>query len=60
MDVLQLDVSGRPQAWISPREAANLYVCDAVAWTVGEPCLVLGDPFTLASRYWLQSSATLR
>ena len=26
----------------------------------GEPCLVLGDPFTLASRYWLQSSATLR
>ena len=41
MDVLQLDVSGRPQAWISPREAANLYVCDAVAWTVGEPCLLL-------------------
>jgi 5-methylcytosine-specific restriction endonuclease McrA len=41
MDVLQLDVSGRPQAWISPHEAANLYVCDAVAWTVGEPCLVL-------------------
>ena len=23
-------------------------------------CLVLGDPFTLASRYWLQSSKTLR
>ena len=43
MDVLQLDVSGRPQAWISPREAANLYVCDAVAWTVGEPCLVLHE-----------------
>jgi 5-methylcytosine-specific restriction endonuclease McrA len=41
MDVLQLDVSGRPQAWITPREAANLYVCDEVAWTVGEPCLVL-------------------
>ena len=41
MDVLQLDVSGRPQAWISPHEAANLYVCDAVAWTVGEPCLLL-------------------
>ena len=26
----------------------------------GEPCLVLGDPFTLASRHWLQSSAALR
>ncbi|WP_431701106.1 GspE/PulE family protein [Pseudomonas sp. BR20] len=26
----------------------------------GQPCLVLGDPFTLASRHWLQSSATLR
>lgn len=26
----------------------------------GEPCLVLGDPFTLASRHWLQSSKTLR
>ena len=41
MDVLQLDVSGRPQAWISPQDAATLYVCDAVAWTIGEPCLVL-------------------
>jgi 5-methylcytosine-specific restriction endonuclease McrA len=41
MDVLQLDVSGRPQAWISPKDAATLYVCDAVAWTVGAPCLVL-------------------
>ncbi len=26
----------------------------------GEPCLLLGDPFTLASRHWLQSSKTLR
>ncbi|WP_095185082.1 MULTISPECIES: GspE/PulE family protein [Pseudomonas] len=26
----------------------------------GEPCLVLGDPFTLANRHWLQSSKTLR
>ncbi|MGE7814182.1 GspE/PulE family protein [Pseudomonas sivasensis] len=26
----------------------------------GEPCLVLGDPFTLASRHWLQPSKTLR
>ncbi len=41
MDVLQLDASGRPQAWITPREAANLYVCEAIAWTLGAPCLVL-------------------
>lgn len=25
---------------------------------LGQPCLVLGDPFTLASRHWLQSSST--
>ena len=41
MDVLQLDVSGRPQAWITPREAALLYACDAVAWTLGRACHVL-------------------
>lgn len=41
MDVLQLDVSGRPQAWITPKEAATLYASDAVAWTLGEPFLVL-------------------
>jgi 5-methylcytosine-specific restriction endonuclease McrA len=41
MDVLQLDVSGRPQAWISPKEAAVLYASDAVAWTLGQACRVL-------------------
>jgi 5-methylcytosine-specific restriction endonuclease McrA len=41
VDVLQLDVSGRPQAWISPREAALLYASDGVAWTLGSPCHVL-------------------
>ena len=41
MDVLQLDVSGRPQAWIAPREAAVLYACDAVAWTLGDTFQVL-------------------
>ena len=35
MDVLQLDVSGRPQAWISAHEAATLYATDAIAWTLG-------------------------
>lgn len=39
--MLQLDVSGRPQAWITPREAAVLYASDGVAWTLGRPCHVL-------------------
>jgi 5-methylcytosine-specific restriction endonuclease McrA len=41
MEVLQLDVSGRPQAWISAKEAATLYASDAVAWTVGDAFHVL-------------------
>ena len=41
MDVLQLDVSGRPQAWVSLREAATIYACDGVAWTLGDPFRVL-------------------
>lgn len=36
MDVLQLDVSGRPQAWITTKEAAILYASDGVAWTLGD------------------------
>ncbi|HEY6132878.1 MAG TPA: HNH endonuclease [Rubrivivax sp.] len=41
MEVLQLDVSGRPQAWISAKEAAVLYASDAVAWTLGDIFRVL-------------------
>ena len=41
MDVLQLDVSGRPQAWISSKEAAVLYASDGIAWTLGAACQVL-------------------
>lgn len=41
MDVLQLDVSGRPQSWISPREAAVIYALSGVAWTLGDPHVVL-------------------
>ena len=41
MDVLQLDVSGRPQAWMTVKEAAILYACDAVAWTLGDPFHVM-------------------
>ena len=49
MDVLQLDVSGRPQAWISPREAAVLYATDAVAWTLGDTFHVLRGGIQRAS-----------
>jgi 5-methylcytosine-specific restriction endonuclease McrA len=41
VDVLQLDISGRPQAWISSREAAIVYASDGVSWTLGEPFHVL-------------------
>ena len=41
MNVLQLDVSGRPQAWLSTRVAALLYATDQIAWTVGDPFMVL-------------------
>jgi 5-methylcytosine-specific restriction endonuclease McrA len=36
MDVLQLDISGRPQAWMTVKEAVVLYAGDAVAWTLGD------------------------
>ena len=41
MEVLQLDVSGRPQAWISAQEAATLYASNTVSWTLGEAVQVL-------------------
>ena len=41
MEVLQLDVSGRPQSWLSAKDAAILYASDGVAWTLGDPFQVL-------------------
>ena len=41
MEVLQLDMSGRPQSWISAKEAAVIYASDGVAWTLGEAFHVL-------------------
>jgi 5-methylcytosine-specific restriction endonuclease McrA len=41
VDVLQLDVSGRPQAWITAKEAAIVYASDGVAWTLGDAFHVL-------------------
>ena len=41
MDVLQLDCSGRPQAWMTAKEAAVLYASDEVSWTLGDPFRIL-------------------
>ena len=39
--VLSLDASGRILDWISWQEAVCLYVRNAVAWTLGDPCLTV-------------------
>ncbi len=39
--ILSLDAGGRILDWISWQDAACLYVRDAVAWTLGDPCLTL-------------------
>ena len=39
--VLSLDATGRILDWISWQDAACLYVREAVAWTLGDPCLVV-------------------
>ena len=41
-DVLQLDITGLPQAWISVEQAACLVATDAVVWSAGDrPMAVL-------------------
>jgi 5-methylcytosine-specific restriction endonuclease McrA len=39
--LLSLDSTGRILDWISWQDAVCLYVRDAVAWTLGEPCLTI-------------------
>jgi 5-methylcytosine-specific restriction endonuclease McrA len=39
--LLALDAHGHILDWISWQDAACLYVRDAVAWTLGEPCLTI-------------------
>ena len=39
--VLSLDASGRILDWISWQDATCLYVREAVAWTLGDPCLTI-------------------
>ena len=39
--LLSLDAHGRALDWINWQQAACLYARDAVAWTLGDPCLVV-------------------
>jgi len=41
MQILQLDIQGVPQAWLTPNEAATQYATDSVVWTVGDVCSTL-------------------
>lgn len=47
--VLQLDISGIPQDWISVEKAASHYATDSVAWEVGNgPLATLRGGFNIA------------
>ena len=39
--ILQVDITGTPQRWLSPKSAANLMCTDDVAWTHGQIAAVL-------------------
>lgn len=39
--LLSLDAHGRVLDWMSWQDATSLYARDAVAWTLGEPCLTV-------------------
>ena len=41
MQILQLDIQGYPQNWITPQDAAIYYATGSIAWTVGEVCATL-------------------
>lgn len=48
--ILQLDIQGTPQAWISPEEAAKHYATNAVVWELGDtPLLTLRGGWNVAS-----------
>jgi hypothetical protein len=47
--VLQLDMQGTPQAWISVEHAASHYACESVVWFDGEsPLATLHGGFNVA------------
>jgi len=41
MRVLKLDISGVPDSWITPEDAAGYYATGAVAYALGDPMLAL-------------------
>jgi 5-methylcytosine-specific restriction endonuclease McrA len=43
--VLSLDAAARILDWISWQQAACLYVREAIAWTLGDPCLTVHGGF---------------
>ncbi len=48
--VLQLDIQGTPQAWITPEHAASHYATDAVAWFDGDgPLVTLHGGYNVAA-----------
>ena len=47
--LLGLDAHGRALNWMSWQEATCLYARGAVAWTLGDPCLVIHGGFNRAS-----------
>lgn len=48
--VLQLDIQGTPQAWISPEQAALHYATNTVAWEEGQsPLITLRGGMNVAS-----------
>ncbi len=49
--VLQLDIQGTPQAWITPEEAALHYTAGTVVWSVGEtPLMTLRGGFNVQAQ----------
>src|SRR5690606_5178630 len=54
--LLSLDAHGRVLDWMSWQDATCLYARDAVAWTLGEPCLVVhGGTSRLSGRQSVQA-----
>ena len=49
--VLSLDAHGRILDWMSWQDAVCLYVREAVAWTLGQPCAVVWMIFMSAGDF---------
>lgn len=49
MQILQLDIQGMPQAWITPQDAAIHYATDSVSWTLGDVATVMRGGINVVS-----------